>query len=327
MKQYKQLNQEDRALISGFLKSGMSKRAIAKKMKRSPSTISRETKRNKGHRGYRPKQAHAYAIKRKQKPRRPKRLDAKLKQTIRYYLKNEQWSPDQISHSLKKKKGISVSIQTIYSFIKEDEKNGGLLKTHLRHSRKRRKPYGSIEKRGMIKNKTSIHERPPEVEAKTTADHWEIDLISGENHKGFIVTAVERKTKFLVMKMIPNKSSVATSKAIIEMLKPYRKQVQTITSDNGKEFAGHEKIADKLDAKFYFADPYSSWQRGLNENTNGLVRQYFEKKSSFAEISVKMVTKVARKLNRRPRKGLNYETPNDLFRAAIQKSDGVALVV
>jgi IS30 family transposase len=193
-------------------------------------------------------------------------------------------------------------------------KNGGQLYKHLRLGRKkRRKRIKSTDHRGQIPNRVSIDERPALVDNKERVGDWEIDTIIGKNHKGAIVTAVERKTKFSCMRCVPKKEAALVTRALIAMLKPYKNLVHTLTGDNGKEFSEHEKIAQALQAKFYFAHPYSSWERGLNENTNGLIRQYFPKKICLTHVSDEVVSVVQQKLNERPRKSLHFETPKHLF--------------
>jgi transposase, IS30 family len=208
----------------------------------------------------------------------------------------------------------SVSHETIYQFIIDDQKLGGELYKHRRLGRKkRRKRLKDKDRRGQILNRVSIDERPAVVNSKERVGDWEIDTIIGKNHKGVIVTAVERKTKFSCMKHVLKKEAPLVTMALIDMLKPYKQLVHTLTGDNGKEFSEHEKIAQALQANFYFAHPYSSWERGLNENTNGLIRQYFPKKTSLLNVSDKEVSIVQKRLNKRPRKTLNFESPELLF--------------
>jgi len=184
----------------------------------------------------------------------------------------------------------------------------------LRTQGKKYKARGSgKDSRGHIKNAVSIDERPEIVEEMRRIGDWEIDTVIGKNHKQALVTIVERKSKFTVMKKVENKTAELVAAATIELLGPYKERVLTITADNGKEFAHHEKVAEALECDYYFAHPYSSWERGLNENTNGLIRQYFPKGSSFKEIMGKMVKRAKGLLNRRPRKTLDYATPTEVF--------------
>ena len=188
-----------------------------------------------------------------------------------------------------------------------------MLWKNLRCQKKRRKRYGKAERRGTIPNRLSIEDRPAIVETRSRIGDWEADTVIGKNHRQAIVSIVERKTGFTLIQKVERKTAQAVSQAMIGLLKPYRKKVRTITSDNGKEFAGHEEIAKKLKADFYFAHPYSSWERGTNENTNGLIRQYFPKNRDFTTITQQEIDTAMERLNNRPRKRLGFQTPNQVF--------------
>jgi len=232
----------------------------------------------------------------------------------------QEWSPEQISGWLKKERSISISFETIYLYIWADKRQGGDLYTYLRHQIKGyRSRKGCYASRGKIKNRVSIHDRPHEVDAKERIGDWEIDLIIGKDHSGAMVTIVERVSKFTVSAQIDDKSAATVTAATIALLEPYRDVVLTITADNGKEFACHEEIAKALGAQVYFADPYSSWQRGLNENTNGLLRQYWPKKTDFKQVVANDVVVVLGKLNNRPRKALDYQTPAKIMQEHLLK--------
>jgi len=310
---YQQLSYEQRIEIRTLLKLEYTLTKIAQIVGVHKSTISREIKRNSGLRGYRPNQAHQRAADRRQGADKYIRFTDELQKVVKKYLKAD-WSPEQISGRLKKQNRPWVSHETIYQYVIADQENGGDLYTHLRCGRKkRRKRIKTNDRRGQIPNRVSIDERPQIVDEKKRIGDWEIDTIIGKHHKGAIVTAVERNTKFTCMRRVPKKEAVLVAKALVDMLKPYEHLVLTITSDNGKEFAAHEFIAKELEASFYFAHPYSSWERGLNENTNGLIRQYFPKKSCFLKIADAFVATVQDKLNDRPRKKLDFDTPDQLF--------------
>jgi IS30 family transposase len=209
---------------------------------------------------------------------------------------------------------VSISHERIYQHIWQDKRRGGKLYRHLPQSGKRRKKYGSKDKRGQLANRVSIEERPKIVDEKSRLGDWEIDTVIGKNHQRALVTIVEQVSKFTLIEKVDNKQSDTVTAATITLLKPYQgDKLFTITADNGKEFAGHEKIAQALDLKVYFAHPYSSWERGVNENTNGLIRQYFPKGSCFEGITEADVGKVMERLNHRPRKTLNYKTPFEVF--------------
>ena len=208
---------------------------------------------------------------------------------------------------------IRLSHEWIYQHIRADRQSGGTLYTHLRCRKNRRKKYGSSSTRGQIPDRISIDDRPAIVETRTRIGDWEIDTIVGARHKQAIVSIVDRKTRFTLLHKVERRSSQNVSDATKQLLAPHKDKVLTITADNGKEFSGHRAISMSLDADFYFAHAYSSWERGLNENTNGLVRQYFPKKSSFAAITAEDINLVMKRLNSRPRKCLGFKTPNELF--------------
>lgn len=234
----------------------------------------------------------------------------------------EDWSPEQVSGYFKLHNIADISTQTIYAFIEKDRRNGGKLCKHLRRAmRKRKKHYGSSNSRGQIRNRKMIDERPKIVDEKSRIGDWEVDTVIGKNHKGIIVTIVERKSKFMIAHPVPNKTESEVTTVIINSLEPYKKNVHTITGDNGKEFAGHEKIAKKLDAEFFFAHPYSSWERGLNENSNGLLRQYYPKKTGLRRLDKTTIGPVLEKINNRPRKTLGYATPKEVFFGLIDSNN------
>lgn len=310
---YKQLSYEQRVEIYALLKAGLNQTQIAKIVGVSKSTISREMKRNTGLKGYRPNQANERALDRRRNADKHVRFNDDIKKVVKKHIEQD-WSPEQISGRLKKNGKPSVSHETIYQFIIDDQKNGGELYKHLRQKRKkRRKRIKNGDHRGQIPNRVSIDERPAIVDSKERVGDWEIDTVIGKNHKGAFVTAVERKTKYSCIRHVPRKEAALVAEALIEMLSPFKELVFTITADNGKEFSEHEKIAAALNAQFYFAHPYSSWERGLNENTNGLIRQYYPKKTSLVSVDEQKLVDVQNKLNNRPRKTLNFDTPHQLF--------------
>lgn len=314
---YTQLTQEERAQIYVLRQQGFSIRKIAKILHRSPSTISREIRRNKGAKGYRFKQAQRFAEGRRRNAHKHIRFTPEVKRIVIEKLEL-QWSPEQISGWIKKNGFPSISPETIYQFIKLDAREGGQLYKNLRQGhRKRKKRYGSGKTAcGQLKNRVSIDQRPDVVDQNTEFEHWEGDTIIGRNHKGAIVTLVERKSKLLKMAILPNRKAETVKEAIINLLIDIKHQVKTITLDNGKEFAHHESFAEELAAQVYFAHPYHSWERGLNENTNGLIRQYFPKKTDFSKITKKEIDKVEYLLNTRPRKKLGYRNPIEVMKSA-----------
>ena len=309
---YVHLSSGERYQIYILKKIGKSQTEIAKEIGRNKSTISMELKRNLGEKGYRPKQAHAMATERFSSAAKSIKMNDELITKIEEKIRLD-WSPEQISGRLLKEEKISISHETIYQHILKDKKNGGDLYKHLRCQKKRRKRYGtkSHDRRGQIKNKVSIEERPGIVEKKVRIGDWEGDLVIGKNHKGALVTLADRKSKKVKIAKIASKNATLVQRAVSKLLR--NEIVHTLTLDNGKEFSQHETMAKKIGAKIYFAHPYSSWERGLNENTNGLIRQYFIKGSSFENISDKNVKKVENILNNRPRKTMKYSTPNEVY--------------
>jgi len=309
MRNYKQLSQAQRYQIEILKKAGKDQKQIAVLLAVSPATICRELKRNTGKRGYRPKQAQLRADNRRTGATKAMKMTDEVIVEIEQKIRLD-WSPEQVSGVLE----MTISHERIYQHIWADKRCGGTLYKHLRQSNKmRKKRYGSKDKRGQIRNRISIDERPEIVAQKTRIGDWEIDTVIGKNHQGALVTIVDRVSKFTLIKKVASKHAEIVTEATILLLQPYLDKTLTITADNGKEFAGHEKIKKQLNADVYFAHPYSSWERGLNENTNGLIRQYLTKGSSFENITDDDVEAVMHKLNHRPRKTLNFKTPHEVF--------------
>jgi len=308
---YHQLTQEQRYQIYALLKTEHSQNEIAIFLGVNKSTISREVRRNRGKRGYRPKQAHRYALKRRRNTVR-KRIPAESWVWIEEMLRQD-WSPDQISNWLKKYTDTTISHEWIYQYIYKDKRRGGDLHKHLRCQKKRRKRIGDYDRRGKIPNQVSIEERPEIVDRRERLGDWEADTIIGAGKRGAIVTLVERKSRFALLKQVARRTAVAVEDAILELLMPYQAITHTITFDNGKEFANHQNIAEKLQADMYFAHPYAAWERGTNENTNGLIRQYFPKGSDFLSITDDQISFVKERLNTRPRKCLDFQAPEMVF--------------
>lgn len=309
---YTHLTREQRYQIYVLKKTGHIQSEIAKVIGVSESTISRELSRNKGLRGYRPKQAHEKSIERqhnKVSTRIPQHTWITVKRLIQ-----EEWSPEQISGWLKINDNTSISHESIYQYILRDKEDGGDLYLHLRCKRKRKKRYGSNPRnRGLIPNRVSIEDRPAIVDEKSRYGDWELDTIIGKNHKQAIVTITERKSKLTLIRKVKRKTADLVEKAVIDLLKPIKELVYTITADNGKEFTNHSSISKTLKADVYFAHPYASWERGLNENSNGLIRQYFPKQMMFKDITDADEKMVMSKLNNRPRKTLDFKTPNQVL--------------
>jgi IS30 family transposase len=318
---HKQLTNGQRHQIYTLLRRGCLQAEIAAEIKVHASTISRELKRNQGQRGYRPKQAHEKALQRRHESLKYSKMSPYIKEQIERYLQQE-WSPEQISGYLRRTGKEWVSHETIYQYVLRDKQLGGSLYKHLRLSRKkRRKRYGSADRRGQIKDRISITERPAIVEKRQRIGDWEIDLVIGKNHKGAVVTIVERLSLMTLVGKVEKKESHEVREMIIRLLKPYKnKAVKTITADNGKEFSEHRKVSKSLATCVYFAHPYSSWERGTNENTNGLIRQYLPKGSSFKHIGDGNCQFIMDRLNNRPRKCLGYRTPKEVFKEYLNTS-------
>jgi len=250
---------------------------------------------------------------RKERLKRPRKLTVEMENKIKKSLTEAQWSPEQIKGRSQKEGSPMVSHERIYQLIRKDKQEGGTLYKHTRHRLKHRKrPVGG--KKVVIKDKVSIDDRPAVINNKLRFGDWEIDTIIGEENKGAIVTIVERQTGFLFMKKLPQgKVAKGLARAVIDLLLPYKHNVHSITSDNGTEFAEHKLIAKKLNADFFFAHPYSSWERGLNEYTNKLIRQYISKKQTFDSYNDKDISNIQYKINQRPRKSYYTTTLNTFF--------------
>jgi len=314
-KKYSQLSPVQRYQLAALLKAGHSKCFIAKQLGVHKSTIGREMKRNStSKQKYAPALAQQFANDRQKDKNHFSLFSIEMKTFIENKMTGQQWSPEQISGYCKANNMPMVSHEWIYQHVYKDLKNGGQLYTHLRtQNKKRRKRTHRKDKRGLIPNRISIHKRPSIVQEKERFGDWEIDLIEGVNHKSFALTLVERKSQFALIVKADDKQASTIQTKIINALAPYKELVHTITSDNGKEFAGHEFVAQKLMADYYFADPYSSWQRGLNEYTNKLYRQYLPKKSNLNDYDIQYFVDITNKLNTRPRKLLGFKNPLQVF--------------
>ena len=307
---YTQLTREQRYQISALIKGTHNQSQIALIIGCHKSTISRELRRNSGQHGYYPGQAHQCSRRRQRNSHGP-RIPADTWRQVERLL-GQQWSPEQIYGRLKLERQRTVSPERIYLYIYADKRRGGTLHRHLRSQKKQRKRYGGYIRRGQIPNRTGIEQRPAIVASKRRYGDWEADTIIGARHQGAILSVVERKSKLTRLRKLESKSAAEVKDATIELLAPFKGRVHTITVDNGKEFVQHEAIAAALEASIYFSHPYAAWERGLNENTNGLVRQYFPKKSDFRNISHAEVQRVEDLINERPRKTLGYRTSNEV---------------
>mgnify|MGYP000704343142 FL=1 len=310
---YKHLSQVERYQIYALMKAGHDQTQIAKLLDRHKSTISRELSRNRGLKGYRPKQACAIATKRSEKCRNAATVPPWVAEQAACLLKL-QWSPEQIAGKL------PVSHETLYRHVYSDKARGGTLWKNLRCQKQKRKRYaGGRDRRGQIPHRRPLSDRPVHIELRKQVGHWECDTVIGANHKGAIVTMVERKSGFSVIVKVSQKTSELVSRAIIEGLRPYMVRVITLTYDNGKEFAGHIQIDQALNSTSYFARPFASWERGSNENFNGLLRQYVPKKRSLNTVTEDEITMIQNRLNNRPRKRLGFKTPAEVFNQSLKR--------
>jgi IS30 family transposase len=314
-KAYQQLTYEQRCQISALKKRRCTQRDIAAIIGTSQPTVSRELARNTGKKGYRHKQAQMNSDQRRVAAVKPTKMIGQMIDFVESKLRLE-WRPEQISDWLLEVREQLLSHETIYLHIWANKREGGDLYTYLRRQGKKYdKRRNGKSTRGQIKNRISIDDRPDIVADKARIGDWEIDTMIGKGHSGALVTIAERVTNFTVLAQVDNKSANDVTKATIALLTPFKDVVHTITADNGKEFAYHEEISEKLLADVYFAHPYSSWERGLNENTNGLLRQYFPKKIDLKTVTQIEVGRAVQRLNSRPRKNLDYKTPDQLMSA------------
>ncbi len=305
------ITQSQRYTICCMLNQGYKQVAIALAIGKDKTVISKEIKRNSDKRNgvYQYKLAQKKYLKRqKEKPKR-KRFTKEIQNDIELLLRDD-YSPEQVVGTLKKQEKETVSIERVYQHIWEDKKHQGDLYSHLRRQGKRyRKRGSSKDSRGIIKNRVSIEKRPVVVEKKERFGDLEVDLIIGKNHNQAILTINDRASGMLKMKKIPSKQASVVTEAITGLLEDWKPYLYTITADNGKEFAGHQEVAENLNVDYFFAHPYHSWERGSNENLNGLIRQYFTKGSDFTNITDQRIKLIETKLNNRPRKRYNYENP------------------
>ena len=315
-KSYRHLTMEQRYKIEALHKAGHKAPDIADQLDVNKSTIYRELKRNKTKTGcYSAHSAHEISTEKKERFSHNRKFSPAMERFIIDKLSNEQWSPEQIAGYCKQNDIPMVSHERIYQFIYQDKDEGGQLYKNLRvASKKYRKRYGSgKQKRNIIKDRVSIDQRPDCINNKERVGDWEIDTIIGKDKKGAIVTIAERATAFVLIARLEGKNAMDLAKAVVRLMAPFKDLVLSITSDNGLEFAMHKYIARKLDAEFYFAHPYSSWERGLNEYSNRLIRQYIPKKTDFNDVNVQQIRDITMKLNSRPRKNLNFKTPGSVF--------------
>ena len=305
-----QLTSEQRYQIRALMQTNQPATTIAKIVGVDRSTIYRELKRNTGQRGYRPKQAHEKALARRQ-GKSKQRITTETWVLVEEKLRLD-WSPEQIASWLKKHGYETISHEWIYQYVYAGKRADGNLHEHLRCQKPYRKRTGSNDRRGKIPQATSIEERPEIVEQRRRLGDWEVDLIVGKGHQGVVLTLTERKSRFTLLRKVISKQAELVTQAMIELLN-WVEHLWTITADNGKEFTNHLQISFHLGVDIFFAHPYASWERGTNENTNGLIRQYLPKSCNLTTVTAQEEFMIMDRLNLRPRKCLDFKTPYEVF--------------
>lgn len=318
MMKYQQLTLEERLLISHLRKQGFNLSEIGRQMGRHRSTISRELRRN-SFRGvdssYRYSRADREAVARRRRSRRNRHYSERDFAIVRRFLKKK-WSPEQIVGIIRRFKLMKrrMSHETIYQYIWRDRAQGGDLWRHLRQSsRQRRKRRNSYDSRGRLAGKRNISERPRSVETRHIRGHWEIDTVIGKGSRHCIVTLVERKSGYTLIGKLPDRTTRSLNKRCIKLQRREPAQFKTITADNGTEFNQYPEIEEATGAIFYFANPHHSWERGTNENTNGLIRQFIPKGTSMKDLTQAQCDRIAKQLNTRPRKRHGFKTPEEIL--------------
>lgn len=317
MRTYTQLTDTDRIEIYALLQAGNRRHQIAAALGVHPSTVTRELARNTERQGYHPQRAQYRAVYHRRTARKAVKMTPSMIDYIESRLR-QQHSPEQIAETMKQDPfcpGPRISHEWIYQHIWRDKARGGLLYQHLRiaATRTRRKRRNSRDLRGTIPNRVGIEKRPAVVERKTRFGDWEGDTVIGKHHQGALVTLVDRKSKLTLVGKVHRRTAQSVEETIVRLIEPLPRPAHTLTVDNGKEFAGHQAMARQLQMAVYFADPYSAWQRGLNENTNGLIRQYVPKGSDIRALTEEHLECIMDRLNNRPRKSLGFLTPNEVF--------------
>jgi IS30 family transposase len=313
--QYRQITSGERYAIAALRRRGLSLRVIARDLRRAPSTISREVRRNRSADGsYSAFKACHRSRGRRSRSRRNERITPETWEVVERYLRLD-WSPEQVAGFLTAEGLLRISHETIYLHVWREKRAAGSLWRHLRQAGKqRRKRYGAYDSRGRLAGKRPISERPAEVEARRELGHWEIDTVMGTEHgRNSVVTLVERATGYTVLGKLARHCAADATACCIALIERHPGRVLTITADNGTEFHSYALVEAATRALFYFATPHHSWERGTNENTNGLIRQYLPKSTSLAHVTQTDCDAIAAKLNSRPRKRLGYKTPEECY--------------
>lgn len=309
---YHQITLGERYKLSALRKQGLSDSKIARALGRHRSTIAREVNRNSTHLDgyYRSERAQEATNGRRRRSRRNSHFGSLEWKLVEMLLENK-FSPEQISGWLRLLNILQISHQTIYQHVWRDKKRGGKLWCNLRQPFKRRKRYGTYEKRGRIAGKRHISERPAVVETRNEVGHWEMDTVMGTGNRHCIVTLVERSTGVALIGKLHRRTVAILNQRVIELIQAHPGLFKTITADNGTEFHGYQEVERVTGVKIYFATPHHSWERGTNENTNGLIRQYLPKRQSMKRLTQDECNQIASSLNDRPRKRHGFLTPLD----------------
>ena len=312
---YRQLASSERYAIAALRRAGHSQAEIARQLGRARSTIAREVRRNRNaDLSYSAFKADSRTRGRRSRSRRNSHFSLEDYAVVERYLRLD-WSPEQVSGFLRVEGLMSISYETIYLHVWRDKHAGGGLWRHMRQAgKKRRKRYGAYDSRGRLAGKRHISERPPEVETRQQLGHWEIDTVMGNDRaKHSVLTIVERATGYLRVGKLERHTASETAARCVELIERDRDRFSTITSDNGTEFHDYKDVEAATGVEFYFATPHHSWERGTNENTNGLIRQYLPKRTSMSRVTQIDCDAIAAKLNSRPRKRLGYKTPEECY--------------
>jgi IS30 family transposase len=315
LSQYQQLSQEERYTIAALSQSHKSQADIARALGRSPSTISREMDRNRTRygQGYKAEKAHSYATARRRRERRGSQFSPDQWATVLRLIRYD-FSPEEASNIIREHCDFTISHETIYQYILYDKKHGGSLYKHLRiMPKRRRKRYNSHDSRGILPGKRHISTRPTAVELRQELGHWEGDTVIGSDRHHCIVTLVERKSGFVIIKKVKARTAAEVTRACIEAIREHGCMFKTITFDNGTEFHGYKALEELFPVTCYFATPYHSWERGTNENTNGLIRQYLPKGTCMKSITQADCDCISYRLNTRPRKRHGFKSPEQLY--------------
>lgn len=313
MRTYKQITTEERYIIAHLRSQGGNPAEIARQLRRDRSTVWREFRRNSSRLGsYRPSKAKEKTSGRRSRSRKKPQF-TKIQFGLVVELLKRKWSPDQISHTLRNEKKLLISHETIYRYVWRDKRQGGTLYRNLRQAtKKKRKRYGAYDSRGVMAGKRSIDARPLAAHNRSRKGHYEMDTVMGSGSKHCILTMVDRKTGYLIIRKLRSRTTAEVNAELLKIIEGKKTIVKTITADNGTEFHQFKQVEDQASVLFFFARPYHSWERGTNENTNGLIRQYLPKGTSMTRLTQEDCDAIAGELNDRPRKRYGYRTPNDL---------------